>query len=458
MWGCCDDVFDDRNEFIQHRRSMHVRKPADKWPNSAAEGQKEKSFARKCEICGIQFATVNGWVSHMRIHRARSCPICQKAFGSTDVDQRAFNEHMQAHKRDGHDISQTRGDDKDAEIMEATVPEDAISVFSESGVESEGEEVGSDEEDTSGLFSCPMCEKNFSCIYRYNNHWKLHCRIEPVAKVMSTGTLSSRPFSFKSRPIRFPCSLCKRKFIKRSSLATHRPSCLAKMYGRVPPPERSQPSETETAVANVARDEMAMLKSPGRQGGSETTSGGSPLKNRMEEVPRVEEEQEDMIQANPKRKTPMYVERAYMVEWDTNKSPTQKPYVCKACDSAYGDFLSLIQHVKSHIPKPITKDAQVDEENETPENEVVQASVIQIRTSSSVAPGKFICKICSKRFAEQSALDEHGKTHKTRKTHRCNVCRKHFWTDSALRRFEIATSNYYFIFTFFTLFQTCSQA
>lgn len=87
MWGCCDEVFDDRHAFINHRRAAH--------------GLTYGGGPKECEHCGLRFRNTNAYLQHLRTHRPRVCNICGENFGNSVVDLNAFRAHMIRHREQG---------------------------------------------------------------------------------------------------------------------------------------------------------------------------------------------------------------------------------------------------------------------------------------------------------------------------------------------------------------------
>lgn len=65
MWGCCDEVFDDRNTFINHRRQIHGRTYA-------------SAGLMRCEYCPMEFRSTASYNLHLRTHRPRVCKAFKK--------------------------------------------------------------------------------------------------------------------------------------------------------------------------------------------------------------------------------------------------------------------------------------------------------------------------------------------------------------------------------------------
>lgn len=78
---------------------------------------------------------------------------------SGPADVKAYNDHLKLHEREGYAVGNLRMAIEDDEFDDVQVSEDEISVFSESGVESDADsEANSDSEneDTGALFFCQV--------------------------------------------------------------------------------------------------------------------------------------------------------------------------------------------------------------------------------------------------------------------------------------------------------------
>lgn len=87
MWGCCDDVYDDRQAFINHRRLAH--------------GPSYVGNPKECEHCGLSFKNNVSYINHLRTHRPRVCHICGESFGNTATDLSSYRVHMLKHRDQG---------------------------------------------------------------------------------------------------------------------------------------------------------------------------------------------------------------------------------------------------------------------------------------------------------------------------------------------------------------------
>lgn len=87
MWGCCDEVFDDRQAFINHRRVVH--------------GPTNTGHPKECDHCGLTFRNNTAYMAHLKTHRPKVCNICGENFGNSVVDLNAFRAHMVRHREQG---------------------------------------------------------------------------------------------------------------------------------------------------------------------------------------------------------------------------------------------------------------------------------------------------------------------------------------------------------------------
>lgn len=86
---------------------------------------------------------------------------------SGPADVKAYNDHVKLHEREGYAVGSLRLAMEDDELDDVLVSEDEISIFSESGIESEADsEANSDSEneDIGSLFFCQV--KNvLNCLF-----------------------------------------------------------------------------------------------------------------------------------------------------------------------------------------------------------------------------------------------------------------------------------------------------
>lgn len=241
--------------------------------------------------------------------------------------------------------------------------EDDYSIFSESGVESDGDENSDlDEEDDGTLLtSCTMCDKKFACMYRFADHWSLHCK---RASLVDGINFKTKPFRFNEGKLSWSCTNCHKRFKGRATLALHYLNCAKKRYGEIP-------KENEVLLSSSIKSKLVgqtLTKSPAMSPTqtplksipsllTEGSNNDNETEKTSDHLANVSRELEDSLDVGAAKERqsglPMYVEKAYVVEWDTNKVPPEHPYLCRTCDQPFGDFLSLIMHVKTHVTHPI---------------------------------------------------------------------------------------------------------
>uniref|UniRef100_A0A915L520 C2H2-type domain-containing protein n=1 Tax=Romanomermis culicivorax TaxID=13658 RepID=A0A915L520_ROMCU len=493
LWGCCDEIYDDRHLFIAHRRTAHG-------PQAYA------GAPRECDHCGMMFRNNLLYINHLRTHRPRICQICGQSFGiASAVDSSLYRAHMLQHKEQGFSVNMPhieeelaqKGYDPSLDVatrlkeMELAQEDDELddnagsgdeySIFSESGIESECDENRSlfDEHDDAYLLTtCPVCNKKFDCVFRFSDHWNLHLKLARIdyTKIKTPKYVYNSQFS----RLFHKCIECGQKFFNRSNLAAHFLTCRkVRRAGRlrnVVVEKSTTTTITERDVVDVEQSSVEKLiidsktpkmrKKPSKSKFFDFDNDDDPSieKNVGEEDPDMM----DCLEIEPERQNAEPVghlpEKAYVVAWDTNKTTSDSnPYVCITCKEKLGDFTSLLLHVQTHVEKPIG--GKIGDRNKKSRNEeffaieekpvkiadedaagksqddddgktMTRAFVLSVKTAPMfTTAGYSTCHVCRLQFENDSSLREHFHLkHGNRRQTRCDVCGKSFWTAKGLRR------------------------
>ena len=104
-------------------------------------------------------------------------------------------------------------------------------------------------------------------------------------------------------------------------------------------------------------------------------------------------------------------------------STTAKTHMCKLCSKVFVSQLALQNHLWSHLPSP-TDDDYMD--HRTLVLRTHENNVVTSQTDDfsdvNVLDGSFICPICGKKISTKGNLKVHLETHRPKGKHGCDIC------------------------------------
>ncbi|XP_058792916.1 zinc finger protein 32-like isoform X2 [Phymastichus coffea] len=107
-----------------------------------------------------------------------------------------------------------------------------------------------------------------------------------------------------------------------------------------------------------------------------------------------------------------------------------KPHVCKICTRAFVSQIALQNHLWSHLPTSTDDSQDISPRQRTGANGVTSQSY----GCDNLLTNHFICPICGKKISTKGNLKVHLETHRPKGKYGCDICGRIFKTQSNLFR------------------------
>ncbi|GAB0096428.1 zinc finger protein Xfin-like [Sergentomyia squamirostris] len=230
-------------------------------------------------------------------------------------------------------------------------------------------------------FMCDICNKTFSQELRFLIHRSTH------------------------QNVRFECTECLEKFVKREILKKHQNATGHRGQGVV-----------ESVEATDSKDESI----------PEEVAASKVLVNLQNHDP-INEIDDDLLNI-PELEAPFSAELSFStsnLETQATFAATKK-FSCQLCKMAFGCLLELRQHMTSHQPLAYFCDICQKRFNDP-------ALVVFHKELDHSNIRRFACSKCDKQFMLKHQLQRHQNVHQNVRPFECSVCKKRFKTKPHLQ-------------------------
>ena len=412
----------------------------------------------KCQICNKLFLKKCGLASHMKANHhtkgnvqsssspekivspgstinSLDCPVCKKSFQKRcGLIKHLHTIHPEASKEESLPAKESqekekKEDDKESPIPDMEIKEEPIS---------EGTAPGSDE--PVGPLQCRICKKQFNKKCGLSKHMVTIHRNDKEVKHQEPDTKTEPGTSTGN----FQCSVCQRKFLKKCALMKHYNSLHSTVKEEEVDEGRQTPLQCQICKKTFRKREMFI----------------EHFKSEHDLVPKLHKSKIDSglllsqkhlvgvkNKVKPSTNTCMDSDDQLSVKEEPmtaiKKKATRIIPRCKICGRTFKNKSGLASHMNSHKFQKNKTHVKIGSSSLSTNNQrsaavsKIVAKAIQTRKaikSASRQSSYVKCHKCNMVLANQEALSNHMKRHRTEPTFICKVCGMNYIKEEALAK------------------------
>ncbi|XP_039972909.1 zinc finger protein 1035 isoform X2 [Xiphias gladius] len=289
-------------------------------------------------------------------------------------------------------------------------------------------------------FQCQACGRGFVSLFALRKHKHTHGKSRPYrcskCHFSFTGPSQLAEHMTTHREENFPCDICNRVFLSKSSRAEHRKS--HSKLGDHPPPsvlrveqeKPPSPSESSSVFTKELKYRCGVCNERFRDPEELSEHGCMAAKERPYSCSDCDKHFLHASHLKTHKTT-------HQLSWSSSEYP------CNHCNSSFSSSEHFLSHLKTHVDTAAEIKCKTEGKDRGPSHRFICPVCHQCFASATELIGHFPthpdstfeCRICKMTFPSEHKLEEHGRRHLTSATEfECTDCGQNFLGSDAFRK------------------------
>ncbi|XP_026229000.1 zinc finger protein 1035 [Anabas testudineus] len=285
-------------------------------------------------------------------------------------------------------------------------------------------------------FQCQACGRGFMSLFALRKHKHTHGKSRPYrcskCHLSFTGPSQLAEHMFTHREENFPCDICNRVFLSKSSRAEHR-KCHSRSDQRslsVSAEEHEKSPSLSSVFTKELKYRCGVCGDRFRDPEELSEHGCMAAKERLYSCSDCDKH---------------FLHASHLKKHRTTHHLSRSEYPCNKCKNSFSSSQHFLNHLKAHVDTAGEIEVKMENKEQELSNSFI-CPVCHLCFSSATElschfpthlDGTFKCKVCKMTFPNKGKLDEHERCHLTSSTEfECTECGQSFLGSDAFRQHD----------------------